>query len=100
MLQAADNLGCHLLGPLACAGRSFPQPWKDILNPIGLEDIDRETGPDELGCPHMRKQREKRFPKAVDICDQYRLGVAAELLPGKLLNQFLERSDAARQRHE
>ncbi len=38
--------------------------------------------------------------KAVDVGEQHRLGVTAELLPGHLLDQFLQRADAAGQRHE
>ena len=48
----------------------------------------------------MREQREQRLPETVDVGEQHRLGVPAELLPGQLLDQFLQRADAAGQRHE
>ena len=48
----------------------------------------------------MREQRQQRLPEAVDVGEQHRLGVAAELLPGHLLDQFLQRADAAGQRDE
>ena len=38
--------------------------------------------------------------KPLDIGDQDRLLVPAELRPGELLDQLLQRADAARQRHE
>ena len=44
---------------------------------------------------HMRQQRDQRLPEAVDVGEQDRLGVTAELLPGHLLDQFLQRADAA-----
>ena len=48
----------------------------------------------------MREQRDQRFPEAVDVGEQHRLGVPAELLPGHLLDQFLQRADAAGQGDE
>ena len=38
--------------------------------------------------------------KPVDVGEQDRFGVAAELLPGQLLDQFFQRADAAGQGHE
>ena len=38
--------------------------------------------------------------KSLDIGDQHWLPVAAELRPGELLDQLLQRADAAGQRHE
>ena len=49
---------------------------------------------------HVIEQDAERVPEARDIDDQDRLLVAAELRPGELLDQFLERADAAGQRHE
>ena len=46
------------------------------------------------------EQHQQRIPEAVDVGDQDRLLVAAELRPGHLLDQFLERADAARQGDE
>jgi len=48
----------------------------------------------------MVDQRQQRIPVFVDIGDQDRLLVPAELGPGQLLYQLFERADAARQRHE
>ena len=45
-------------------------------------------------------QRQQRIPIAVDIGDQDRLLVAAELRPGELLDQLLQRADAAGQGDE
>ena len=49
---------------------------------------------------HMDEQREQGFPETRNVRDQDRLGVAAELLPRQLLDQFLQRADSAGQRHE
>src|SRR5208282_1198815 len=48
----------------------------------------------------MREQRQQRAPKAADVGDHQRLGVAPELNPGELFGEFLEGPDPARQRHE
>ncbi len=48
----------------------------------------------------MREQRKQRVPEAVEIEHQHRLSVLAELEPGELLDQLLERADAAGQRDE
>ena len=48
----------------------------------------------------MIKQQEERVPEAFHVGDQDRLLVAAELRPGQLLDQFLQRPDAAGKRHE
>ena len=44
---------------------------------------------------HVIDQLQERLPEAVDVGEQDRLGVAAELLPGQLLDQFFQRADAA-----
>ena len=49
---------------------------------------------------HVVEQRAERLPEAFDVGDQDRLLVAAELRPGELLDQFLQRADAARQGDE
>ncbi len=48
----------------------------------------------------MIDERAQRVPEAFDVDDHDRLLVAAELRPGQLLDQLLQRADAARQRHE
>ena len=55
---------------------------------------------DEGELAHVVEQRAERIPEAADIGDQDRLLVTAELRPGELLDQFLQRADAARQGHE
>ena len=48
----------------------------------------------------MIEQRQQRVPESPDVGDHDGLAMAAELGPGDLLDQLLERADAARQRHE
>ena len=48
----------------------------------------------------MSEQRQQRLPEAVDIGQQDRLAVPSELLPGELLDQFLQRADPAGQGDE
>ena len=48
----------------------------------------------------MRDERQQRVPEAVDIGDEDRFPVAAELGPGHLLDELLERAEAARQGDE
>ena len=45
----------------------------------------------------MREQRQQRPPEAVDVGEKHGLAVALQLRPGELLDQFLERADAAGQ---
>ena len=45
----------------------------------------------------MGEQRQQRFPKPVDIGEQHRLAVTPELLPSQLLDQVLQRANAAGQ---
>jgi len=48
----------------------------------------------------VRDQGEQRAPEGADIGEQHRLSVAAQLHPGELLDEFLERPDPAGQRDE
>ena len=95
MLQALGDLGGHCLGAFRRDRSSGLQPRQNILNPFGLEDVDRERGANELGGAHMGEQSQQRLPEPVDIGKQDRLGVPPELLPSQLLHQFLQRADAA-----
>ena len=70
------------------------------LDPIGHQEVDLQAAADEFELLHVIEQRAERVPEALDIGDQDRLLVAAELRPGELLDQLLQRADAARQRHE
>ena len=49
---------------------------------------------------HVIEQRAERLPEILDIGEQHRLPVAAELHPGHLLDDLLQRADAAGQRDE
>ena len=94
------QFGRHFLGAFGRAGGGGAQPRQDVLDPIGLKDVDVEGRADEFGLAHMRQQRDQRLPESVDVGQQNRLGVAAELLPGHLFDQFLQRADAAGQGDE
>ncbi len=67
---------------------------------IDNREMDVEAGADEGFALHVGEQIEERRPEALDVGDDDRFGVAAELRPGQLLDQFFQRADAARQRHE
>ena len=62
--------------------------------------VDAQRARHEFQLAHVRDQRQQRIPIAVDIGEQDRLLVAAELRPGELLDDLFERADAARQRDE
>ena len=80
--------------------RRLEQFRQDVLDPSATSSL---TGrPARMNCEllHVVEQRAERIPEAFDVGDQDRLLVAAELRPGELLDQFLQRADAAGQRHE
>src|SRR5258708_11298549 len=83
-LKPARYFRSQFLGTRRRPRRSGAQPRQDILDPFGFENLDRQRRPNELGSPHMRKQREQRLPEAVDIGQQDRLGVAAPVVPRQL----------------
>ena len=82
------------------ARRRSAQHRDDILDLFGDEVAHLEFGADEPLFPHMREKRQQRSPEAADIRQQHGFAMAAELNPGELLDQFLERADAARQGDE
>src|SRR6185437_5402117 len=49
------------------------QARQDVLDPFGLEHLDRHARPDELGRVHMRHRGGRGLRKAVDIGEQDRL---------------------------
>ena len=49
---------------------------------------------------HVPQQIKERTPEAFDICDDDGLGMAAELRPRQLLDQFFERTNATVQGNE
>ena len=57
-LEAPGNLGGHCRGAVRGVRGSGLQPRQDILNPFGLEDVDREGGSNELSGAHVGEQRQ------------------------------------------
>ncbi len=57
-------------------------------------------GRDKSEPAHVIDQHQQRVPKAIDVGNQDRLLVPAELRPGHLLDELLERAEAARQGDE
>ena len=55
---------------------------------------------DETLVAHVLHQFQHRVPETVDIGEDHRLGMAAELRPGHDLDDLLQRADTARQCHE
>jgi len=55
---------------------------------------------DEAFRAHVVEEFEHRVPEAVDVGEDDRLAMVAELRPGHDLDDLLDRSDAARQRHK
>jgi low affinity Fe/Cu permease len=78
--------------------RGFPQRRQDVLDPLGDETID--LGMEEAFRPHVLEQGEQGVPVALQIQDRGRFAVPSELDPGQLLDQFLQRADAAGERGE
>src|ERR1700676_843347 len=59
-----------------------------VLDAFGHQKTDGEAGADELQLFHVVEQRAEWIPEMIDIGDQDRLLVAAELRPGELLDQL------------
>ena len=59
-----------------------------------------EARADEALARHVLEQRQHRVPEAIDIGEHDRLLMLLELRPGELLDEFLERPEAAGERHE
>jgi hypothetical protein len=57
-LQSTGDFGHHFGGAFRGASGSGLQSRQDILDPFGLQNIDRKTRPDEVRRAHMREQRE------------------------------------------
>ena len=99
-LQPLDRLGLALLLAFADRRGCGAQLRQDLVRPLRDQQRDAELEPDEIECAHVIEQGAERIPEALDVQDQDRLLVPAELRPGELLDQFLQRADAAGQRHE
>ena len=67
---------------------------------VDHQRLDQMRGVDEAFGPHMVDQRQHRIPETLDIGEDDRLAVMAELRPGHDLDDLLDRADAARQRHK
>jgi len=74
--------------------RRFAHFRQNLLDFLGDEEIDAQRRRHEFHVPHMVDQDKQRVPIAVDVGDQDRLLVTAELRPGELFDQFLERAEA------
>src|SRR5438128_301956 len=72
----------------------------DLLCVIDNGEAHLEPRADEGIGLHVREEREERVPEAVDVGDDDGLCVPAELHPGELLDELLERADAAGERYE
>ena len=75
-------------------------PARCILDTIHDGVVDHQIGMDEARSLHVFEQFDQRLPEAIDVGDQNRLAVTAELRPGQLLHQFLERADPSGQGDE
>src|SRR5579872_36946 len=94
-LESSGDFGCKVGGILGDLGRGRSQTRQNILDPVGPENFNRQIWSNELCLAHMRKQREQRLPKAIDVGEQHRFRMTSELLPGELFDEFLKRADAA-----
>ena len=67
-----------------------------------LDDLKMQLEPraDEALLAHPIEQHQQRVPEPIDIGEHDRLLMLLELRPGELLDELLERAEAARQRHE
>lgn len=66
-LELARDFRGELLFRLGDLGRRRSQLRQNILDAIGLEDLDGKADADELGLAHVRHQREQWLPEIVDI---------------------------------
>src|SRR5208283_279626 len=72
----------------------------DVLYAFGDEVAYLIIRPDEALFAHMGEEPKQRPPEPPNVGDDERLFVTAELDPGELLGELLERADPARQRDE
>ena len=72
----------------------------DLVGAIDDGEAHIQPGADEGFSLHVRQQIEEGLPESLDVGDDDRLGMAAELRPRQLLDEFLQRADAAGQCHE
>ena len=67
------------------------------LDRVGNEIVELTPVRQEAGVAQVLEHGDQRVPIARDVGEQDRLLVAAELGPGELLDELLDRADAARQ---
>ena len=69
----------------------------DRVHPVHHFEVKLEPVADEAFALHVPEQSEQRVPEAVDIGEHDRLLMLLELRPGELLDELLQRAEAARQ---
>jgi len=74
--------------------------FERVLDALGDQISDIEPGPNEAIAAHVSEKRQERFPETVDVGDQDRLFVPAELGPCHLLDELLQGADSPGQRDE
>src|SRR5262249_33822299 len=90
----------HLLFRFCNGARRLEQLRQNLLDLLGHQESDRQARADEVEPFLLLKQHAERLPEVGDVEDQDRFLVPAELRPGELLDQLLERPDTARKRDE
>ena len=81
-------------------GQFCLQHRNNIHAALGHKIIHFEAVADEVELAHMGEEDEQGFPEAVNIRHENGFCVAAELGPGELLDEFLQRADPAGQGNE
>src|SRR5919201_5025527 len=95
-LHPLDGSRRAALVQLRHCAHALGRPRQNMLDLIDHDAFEVELGADEGERAHVIEQGEQRSPESSDIRDHDRLAVTAELRPGDLLDEFLERPDAAR----
>ena len=77
-------------------GQFCLQHRNNIHAALGHKIIHFEAVADEVKLAHMGEEDEQGFPEAVNVGHENGFGVAAELGPGELLDELLQRANPAR----
>jgi hypothetical protein len=99
-LQLPQTRSVAFLFGFAHARRGGLQLRHDFLGGARHQIFERERRVDETHLAHVIEQLDQRLPETVDVGQQHRLLVPAELRPRQLLDQLLQRADAAGQGDE
>lgn len=99
-LQPACDLVVHQLGRFRNLRSDLLKRRENVLDAISGQNIDPQIGADECRLLHVIDQSEQGIPEALDIGEQDRLAVAAELRPRHLFDQLFQGADAAGKRDE